>query len=143
VEKKNKFHLSAGRNGSVSVRPAQRWTISPFSFRGTLYALAILLISLPGSTTLLAQSAEKPVYLDATQPISARVDDLIRRMMLKVKVGQLNLPGVYVDALGKTIPEKMEVMKKFAAGCDRSRRRLLYDGRSNPAEQYPRAGELL
>jgi beta-glucosidase len=57
-----------------------------------------------------------PVYLDAKQPISARVDDLMRRMTLREKIGQLNLPCVYVDALGKTIPEKMEAVKKFAAG---------------------------
>ena len=35
---------------------------------------------------------------------------------LKEKVGQLNLPCVYVEQLGKTIDEKMEACKKFAAG---------------------------
>ena len=40
----------------------------------------------------------------------------MRRMTLKEKVGQLNLPCVYVDALGKTVPEKMEAVRKFAAG---------------------------
>jgi beta-glucosidase len=44
------------------------------------------------------------------------VDDLVSRMTLKEKVGQLNLPCVYVDQLGKTIPEKMLACKKFAAG---------------------------
>lgn len=38
------------------------------------------------------------------------------RMTLKEKVGQLNLPCVYVDQLGKAIPEKMEGCKRFAAG---------------------------
>jgi beta-glucosidase len=38
------------------------------------------------------------------------------RMTLKEKVGQLNLPAVYVDGLGKTNPEKMEACKGFAAG---------------------------
>ena len=56
------------------------------------------------------------IYLDKTQPIHARVDDLMRRMTLKEKVGQLNLPCAYVDALGKTIPEKMDAARKFAAG---------------------------
>jgi beta-glucosidase len=37
-------------------------------------------------------------------------------MTLKEKVGQLNLPCVYVDQLGKSIPEKMEACKRFAAG---------------------------
>ena len=37
-------------------------------------------------------------------------------MTLKEKVGQLNLPCVYVDQLGKTIPEKMNACRRFAAG---------------------------
>src|SRR6516225_2531954 len=61
-------------------------------------------------------SSDRPIYLDASQPISRRVEDLLGRMTLKEKVGQLNLPCVYVDELGKTIPEKMEACKRFAAG---------------------------
>jgi beta-glucosidase-like glycosyl hydrolase len=57
-----------------------------------------------------------PIYLDSSQPIEVRVDDLLGRMTLKEKVGQLNLPCVYVDQLGKTIPEKMAACKRFAAG---------------------------
>ena len=57
-----------------------------------------------------------PIYLDPHQPIERRVDDLMNRMTLKEKVGQLNLPCVYVDQLGKHIPEKMEACKRFAAG---------------------------
>lgn len=57
-----------------------------------------------------------PIYLDPQQPIERRVDDLMSRMTLKEKVGQLNLPCVYVDQLGKTIPEKMVACKRFAAG---------------------------
>src|SRR5437773_3718990 len=64
-----------------------------------------------------AQSPQSaPVYLDPSQPIARRVDDLLSRMTLQEKVGQLNLPCVYVDQLGKTIPEKMEACKRFAAG---------------------------
>lgn len=59
---------------------------------------------------------ELPAYLDATRPIDERVDDLISRMTLKEKIGQLNLPCVYVDALGKDIPSKQEACKRFAAG---------------------------
>ena len=58
----------------------------------------------------------RPLYLDPHQLVDARVDDLIKRMTLKEKVGQLNLPCAYVDELGKTIPEKMEAARKFAAG---------------------------
>jgi beta-glucosidase len=61
-------------------------------------------------------SNERPVYLDPHAPINRRVDDLISRMTLKEKIGQLNLPCVYVDELGKAIPSKMEACKRFAAG---------------------------
>jgi beta-glucosidase len=37
-------------------------------------------------------------------------------MTLKEKVDQLNLPCVYVDQLGKNIPEKLEACQRFAAG---------------------------
>ncbi len=85
--------------------------------RKAFQSLSLLLLVLAGSIKLIAQpTASTPVYLDAKQPISARVDDLMRRMTLKEKVGQLNLPCVYVDALGKTVPEKMEAVRKFAAG---------------------------
>jgi beta-glucosidase-like glycosyl hydrolase len=57
-----------------------------------------------------------PIYLDPQQPIERRVADLMSRMTLKEKVGQLNLPCVYVEQLGKSIPEKMEACKRFAVG---------------------------
>ena len=62
------------------------------------------------------QRADTPLYLDPKQPVEVRVDDLMSRMSLKEKVGQLNLPCVYVDQLGKSIPEKMDACKRFAAG---------------------------
>src|SRR5215831_20700014 len=57
-----------------------------------------------------------PIYLDPQQPVERRVDDLMSRMTLKEKVGQLNLPCVYVDQLGTSIPQKMAACKRFAAG---------------------------
>ena len=64
-----------------------------------------------------AQSAAStPLYLDPSQPIEARVDDLLQRMTLKEKVGQLNLPCGYVDALGKTNAEKMASARRFVTG---------------------------
>ena len=39
-------------------------------------------------------------------PIDARVEDLLRRMTLEEKVGQMNMPCVYEDALGATDDEK-------------------------------------
>jgi len=80
-------------------------------------ALLALGLLVSGAFSVRAQSAPPlPAYLDRTQPIERRVDDLVSRMTLKEKVGQLNLPCVYVDQLGKTIPEKMLACKKFAAG---------------------------
>jgi len=57
-----------------------------------------------------------PIYLDPKQPIERRVEDLLGRMTLEEKVGQLNLPCVYVDQLGTTIPEKLQACRRFAAG---------------------------
>ena len=57
-----------------------------------------------------------PAYLRPEVPVEQRVDDLLSRMTLKEKVGQLNLPCVYVNQLGRDIPAKMEATKKFAAG---------------------------
>ena len=37
-------------------------------------------------------------------------------MTLEEKVGQMNMPCVYESGFGKTIPEKMEGVQKFAAG---------------------------
>jgi beta-glucosidase len=82
---------------------------------GTL--LLVLGLALPAGTKIEAQSsAGVPIYLDPKQPIERRVDDLMSRMTLKEKVGQLNLPCVYVNQLGKTIPEKMIACRRFAAG---------------------------
>ena len=79
---------------------------------GVLFVVALLM--LPGSVH--SQRPDTPNYLDPKQPIEVRVQDLMSRMTLKEKVGQLNLPCVYVDQLGKSIPEKMEACKRFAAG---------------------------
>src|SRR5437764_5815841 len=82
-----------------------------------------ILLLLVTSFMLLARSGlqpqssrDTPHYLDSRQPIEVRVEDLLSRMTLKEKVGQLNLPCVYVDQLGKTIPEKMNACRRFAAG---------------------------
>jgi beta-glucosidase len=64
---------------------------------------------------LFAQTREL-IYLNPKRPVEERIDDLMRAMTLKEKVGQLNLPCVYVGELGNDIPSKMEACKKFAAG---------------------------
>jgi beta-glucosidase len=77
----------------------------------TLLVIAVILVIPAG---LYTQSS--PIYLDPQQPIERRVEDLLSRMTLEEKVGQLNLPCVYVDQLGKSIPEKMQACRRFAAG---------------------------
>ena len=71
------------------------------------------LVALFGSIALLAQNrADVPPYLDPKRPMNQRIDDLMSRMTLKEKVGQLNLPCVYVDELGKDIPSKLDERQK-------------------------------
>ena len=95
-------------------------SLDPLSIRfpKTLFYAAIASVAtLIGGTPISAQNApQKAPYLDSSQPIDVRVADLMKRMTLKEKIGQLNLPCGYVDALGKTSEEKMEAAKKFAAG---------------------------
>jgi len=85
-----------------------------YSFLLIATALSAALFHAP---MLSAQTGgEKPAYLDAKRPVEERIDDLMSRMTLKQKVGQLNLPCVYVNQLGKDIPSKMEACRRFAAG---------------------------
>jgi beta-glucosidase len=63
----------------------------------------------PGQTELLP-------YLNPALPVEQRIDDLISRMTLEEKIGQLNMPCVYEEPLGRTTEEKMENCRKFAEG---------------------------
>lgn len=83
-------------------------------------ALIIMLIliglfSLPDSGPQ-GMPPDKPLYQDPGRPLDKRVEDLLGRMTLEEKIGQMNMPCVYEDALGKTITEKMEACKRFAEG---------------------------
>src|SRR5579864_8219772 len=84
---------------------------------GGLFVVAVFLMCAFSAPVHAAQGAdEKPAYMDANLPIPVRVDDLMKRMTLKEKIGQLNLPCVYVDQLGTTVDEETEAVRKFAAG---------------------------
>ncbi len=63
-----------------------------------------------------AAEPSTPLYRDASQPIEKRIDDLLGRMTLEEKVGQMNMPCVYESGLGKSIPEKTDSVQKFATG---------------------------
>lgn len=60
--------------------------------------------------------ADLPVYRDAAQPVEARVRDLLQRMTPAEKVGQINMPCVYVGALGSDVAGKTEGCRKFTVG---------------------------
>jgi len=60
--------------------------------------------------------SKKEAYLNSSLPIDTRVEDLLSRMTLAEKIGQLNMPCGYFSELGQNIQEKMEGVKKFAAG---------------------------
>lgn len=55
-------------------------------------------------------------YQDPSLPTNVRIDDLISRMSLAEKIGQLNMPCVYFSELGNNPEEKMEACRRFAAG---------------------------
>ena len=59
-------------------------------------------------------SGQQPIYLDSKQSIDKRVEDLLGRMTLEEKVGQINMPCVYM--LGNDIPAKTISVKKHVDG---------------------------
>ncbi len=55
-------------------------------------------------------------YQDPSLTIPQRIDDLISRMTLAEKIGQLNMPCGYFSELGNTAEEKQAGSKRFAEG---------------------------
>lgn len=55
-------------------------------------------------------------YLNPVLTVDERVDDLISRMSLEEKIGQLNMPCVYFSELGEGTQEKMNNCRSFAKG---------------------------
>lgn len=75
-------------------------------------ALVWLLVS----TRFVPAQPAAPLYRDRSARIDQRVEDLLGRMTLEEKIGQMNMPCVYEEALGHSIPEKTVAVQKFAAG---------------------------
>jgi beta-glucosidase len=67
-----------------------------------------------------AAPAAEPLYRDASQPVEKRIEDLLSRMTLAEKAGQLNMPCVYEEGLGPDIAAKTAAVQKFAAGTYRT-----------------------
>jgi beta-glucosidase len=80
--------------------------------RSCVFCAALLLAAGPAGAT----EPALPLYRDATQPIEKRVEDLLGRMTLEEKVGQMNMPCVYEPGLGHTIAQKTAAVQQFAAG---------------------------
>ena len=98
--------------------------------------IPLFILALPGSYQGLAQSSSStPPYLDSKQPIEVRVEDLLSRMTLKEKIGQLNLPCAYVDAMGKTSDAKIDASKKLTDGT--------YTNEMGPASGFFTLGNTL
>ncbi len=64
----------------------------------------------------LCAEAERPAYRNPALPVDARVDDLLGRMTLEEKVGQMNMPCVYEEGLGGSEAEKRVGVRKFVLG---------------------------
>ncbi len=80
----------------------------------------ILLVGLGllSPVTLFPQTKrELPIYQDPSQPMEVRAEDLLLRMTLKEKVGQLNRPAIFREQeLRGKAPGTLEDLKRFAAG---------------------------
>ncbi len=57
-----------------------------------------------------------PIYKNPLFSIEQRIEDLLSQMTLEEKIGQMNMPCVYVSKLGRDIPEKFEGCRKMTEG---------------------------
>ncbi|MBN1290517.1 MAG: glycoside hydrolase family 3 C-terminal domain-containing protein [Candidatus Latescibacteria bacterium] len=58
----------------------------------------------------------RPDYMKPDIPTKIRVEDLLSRMTLEEKIGQINMPCVYVSELGEDPANKMAACRKFTEG---------------------------
>ncbi|MBK9391400.1 MAG: glycoside hydrolase family 3 C-terminal domain-containing protein [Bacteroidetes bacterium] len=57
-----------------------------------------------------------PVYKNPVYPVNVRVADLLGKMTLEEKIGQMNMPCVYEGPLGRTTEEKTIAVRKLSEG---------------------------
>jgi beta-glucosidase len=62
------------------------------------------------------EASGSKIYLDSSKPIQVRVEDLLRRMTLEEKIGQMNMPCAYLRVFGRNHEEGLEVAKRFTQG---------------------------
>jgi beta-glucosidase len=80
------------------------------------WTLVLVSASLSSISNVAADEPARSIYRDPGQPVERRIEDLLGRMTLEEKAGQLNMPCVYESALGESIAAKTEAVQKFAAG---------------------------
>ncbi len=86
----------------------------------TWYLRAAVALCLVASVTHGEQVAEAPLYKDPSQPVDARVADLLSRMTLEEKVAQLLClwkdKNLLLDEAGRFVPEKAAKAIPHGAG---------------------------
>ncbi len=80
--------------------------------QAVILELMLCVAVLPAS----AAPAGDALYRDSSQPVSVRVEDLLSRMTLAEKIGQINMPCLYKRELGEGVKGKMEGSRKFTLG---------------------------
>jgi beta-glucosidase len=81
-------------------------------FQSMIYPLTIVFGFLTGIVK--AQSGELPDYQNSAFSIEHRIEDLLSRMTLEEKLGQLNMPCPALMA--RDLPGEIDACRKFAAG---------------------------
>ncbi len=106
-ESRMNLNLKRLRIEQVKVSKPERWNL-PASIEMFILLLALY----PAGLSI----AQQPLYLDSSKSIEQRVEDLLARMTLEEKIGQMNMPCCYLGVFGRTHEEHIEVARKFTAG---------------------------
>jgi beta-glucosidase len=64
-------------------------------FSGQITILLVILNLCIAIEPAYSQTVDQPIYKNPSFPVEQRIDDLISRMTLEEKVGQMNIPTCY------------------------------------------------